>query len=175
MPGRVDDEIRAGLIQKFGEDRIRPEWDVAKDSQDAYDRHLYCPRIDFAIGPFNTDRQLDRNNSIINQEYRIHEQFFNQVKEKNPDEWHELVPNRNPRCFIAIEVEKSGSRKHRIGSIMNASAIGKVGILVAVDEPNFRALNRIRRYLDFINRAKKTESYPKNVLIIRRSDFLNLL
>jgi hypothetical protein len=171
----VDTELQERIIRRFGNNNVIPEWDVARDSHDALDRHIYCPRIDFAVGPFNTNAELRENNQLITEEYEKHLPFFNQLKNANQEEWRPLAPNRNPRCFIAIEVEKSGSRKHRIGSIINASAIGKVGILVAVDEGNYRALNRIRRYLDFINRAEKSDFYPQNVLIVRRDDFMNLV
>lgn len=179
MPSRVDEEIKRLLERKFGTNNVKTEWDVAKDSRDAlnrvdYEISPYCPRIDFAIGPFNTDARLRHNNKLINESYQQYELFFNAVKQMNPAEWRPLKLNRNPRCMVAIEVENRNKDKHMMGSIINASAIGKIGILLAVNNPNFDALNRIRKYMDFLKRAKKMEAYPQNVLVIKRSDFISL-
>jgi len=179
VPERVDPVIKACLVSKFGENNVKPEWDVAKESRDAlnrvdYEIPPYCPRIDFAIGPFNIDKRLRHNNKIISQRFLEFEEFFNELKRKNQNEWSPLVTNRNPRCFVAVEVENRNTDKHMMGSIINASAIGKIGILISSDETNYEAMNRIRVYMDFLKRAKKMESYPQNIIVVKRSDFIDL-
>jgi hypothetical protein len=90
-------------------------------------------------------------------------------------EYSDFETNPNPRCFIAIEIENSGSRKHRIGSIVNAFAMGKVGILLARDEKNLTILRSAKDYLDFIHQVGKTQYSPKNILILLYEEFLNHL
>jgi len=170
-----DIELKERLEQRFGINNVFPEWDVARNSQDVYCRHLYCPQIDFAVGPFNIDGELGINNERITLEFNRHLDFLNQVTEISQHNGREIVPNNNPRCFLAIEVERSGSMKHRLGSIVNASAIGKIGLLIVADEKNYNKLTRIKNYLDFLQLAGKTNSSPKNVLIVRRDEFINLL
>ena len=65
------DTIHNRLNEVFGQAHVHKEWDVAKDSQDNYTRKLYCPRIDFAVGPFNIDRNLDENNDRISQKFHL--------------------------------------------------------------------------------------------------------
>ena len=48
-----DDELLNLLKDVFGEEKVIRNQDVAKNSEDAYTRGIYVPRIDYAVGPFN--------------------------------------------------------------------------------------------------------------------------
>ncbi len=48
-----DDELLNLLKDVFGEEKVIRNWDVAKNSEDAYTRELCVPKIDYAVGPFN--------------------------------------------------------------------------------------------------------------------------
>jgi len=170
-----DDEIFAQLKQLFGHENVIPEWDVAKNSEDECTREQYCPRVDFAVGPFNIDTNINHNNMLIERAYRRRRRLLELLKSQSNSEDKDLEPNENPRCFLAIEVENKSSRKHRLGSIVNASALGKIGIIVASNERVFESLVKIGKYLEFLERARKTRSAPKNVIIVTRESLLKSL
>lgn len=169
-------EIASKLRELFGADQVIPEWDVAKDSRDAWNRDLYCPRIDIAVGPFNIDGNVVENREIINNAYARYTHIIDRLNAASDRKISEEHLNRNPRCLLAIEIENTGSRKHRLGSLVNAAAIGKVGIVIAFTNESYTSLGKIREYLQFILDARKVEGdISKNVIIISKNDFLNVL
>jgi len=168
-------ELFTQLKQLFGNENVIQEWDVAKNSQDAYTRELYCPRVDFAVGPFNIDANIDYNNMLIERAYQKYRRLLELLKSRSDSEDKTLEPNENPRCFLVIEVEDKSSRKHRLGSIVNASALGKIGIIVASNQRVFESLVKIRKYLEFLERVRKTRSAPENIIIITRENFRKIL
>jgi hypothetical protein len=170
---KYQDKITKLLSKIFGESSVDKEWDVAKNSQDEFTRNLYCPRIDIAVGPFNKTRDVEINIEGIN---NAHKQFRSFIGGLNMiSEVRLKACNENPRCFIAIEIEKRGTRKHMLGDIINASSIGKIGIIVPWDDKARNAFERIKRYLDFIKTVKKTSYSPKNLLIVRRNKLKQFL
>jgi hypothetical protein len=62
-----------------------------------------------------------------------------------------------------------------LGDIINASSIGKIGIIVPWDDKAHNAFERIKRYLDFIKTVKKTSYGPKNLLMIPKTRLKNFL
>jgi len=168
-------EIFIQLKRSFGDENVIKEWDVAKNSKDAYTRELYCPRVDFAVGPFNIDANIDYNNKLIEESCQKYKELLELLKSRSDIKDKALEPNENPRCFIAIEVEHKNSRKHRLGSLVNASALGKIGIIVASNERVFTSFVKIRKYLEFLEQAKKTRNVPENVIILTRENFLKSL
>lgn len=163
------------LIDVFGEAHVHKEWDVVKGSQDGYTRALYCPRIDFAVDPFNIDRNLDENNRRISEKYFEYEPLFSILIQHSNIPENNLELNNNPRCFLTIEHENNVTRKHMIGTIINASAIGKVGIAIAAQNKTYRALSRIKKYLDALVEFDKLDFFPKNVIIVNLNEFINCL
>src|SRR3990167_8057824 len=116
----------------FGTKDVICEWDVAKDSMDDYNRLLYCPRLDLAVGPFNITRNSNQGRDGIFNLISDKRDYFKHLFEQSVNHklvlqtfdqfWNNL--NLNPRCSIAIEVEKSGTRKHMLGDLINASLLG---------------------------------------------------
>jgi len=174
-PVSDQNEMFAQLKRLFGDDNVFKEWDVAKNSEDAYTRELYCPRVDFGVGPFNVDANIDYNNRLIEESLRKYKRLLELLKSRSDMKDRALEPNENPRCFIVIEVENKNSRKHRMGSLINASALGKIGIIVASSDQVFSSFVKIRKYLEFLERVRKTRSAPENVIIITRENFLKSL
>jgi len=164
----------------FGETDVKKEWNVAKDSKDDFTRELYCPRLDVAVGPFNIDRDIERNKSAIKTLAHIHRDFidrmlrYSQQQGNNVESFLENA-NPNPRCFLAIEIENSGSSKHMLGNIANVSIIGSIGVVIPFNYKKASLCNRIKKYVTFATQVGKTEDVFKNVLIIDKENFLRVL
>ena len=175
-------ELACNLLERiFGQNNTIKEWDVIKNSQDAYPRDLYRPRLDIAIGPFNIDGNADYNKREINNTIQRKRELIERLLESS--ELHDRdiemflrAKNKNPRCLLAIEIEKSGSRKHMLGDIANVSILGSIGIVIPFNDKKLSAFKRIQKYLDFATRVGKTENEMfKNVLILTKENFLRIL
>lgn len=82
---------------------------------------------------------------------------------------------RNPRSFIAVEVCFSGSMKHTLGSLLNASILGYYGIVV-VNNKMLRKALRLKYYLLSITALKEiNSSIGRNVFIITYDQFLKAI
>ena len=92
-----------------------------------------------------------------------------------------LVYNANPRCFLAVELEKETDEKHVLGGIVHASGLAKVGIIVTDDDlKKYQSIMRIRRYLRFLIAVGKTGNpshvtLGKNTIVLPRAQFLEAL
>jgi hypothetical protein len=177
--GSVEEYIREILLplkRLFGANQVIPEWDVTSGSLDDFTRQLYCPRIDIAVGPFNVNGNITRNREVIDDAYFQHEDLIKKLSAADKRKMLDEHLNKNPRCLLAIEVENRGSRKHRLGSIVNVAALGKVGIIIAFTNESYRSLEKLREYLRFISRVRKIErDISKNVIIISRDNFSRIL
>jgi hypothetical protein len=170
----IDYNVKSLLKEVFGKYSVIPEWDVANESKEAYQKKLlYCPRIDFAVKPLNIDRYFELNNQKIDEAYHSHWLLLDKLKNVGLlcSSW---MGNNNPRCFLAIELENNTSTKHRLGSLINAGSIGKVGIIVTLNEKTYRSYNRILQYLDFIIEHKKG-ALPTNIIVVRLNEFVTIL
>jgi hypothetical protein len=163
------------LLKKvFGEHNVIPEWNVAI-SKDTLPKNLrYCPRINFAIGPFNIDGNFGYNIEQINKRYFIFESLIRFLRNEGlaSSQWR---TNVNPSCFCAIEYEDKTSTKHRMGSLVNVGAIGKVGIIVAKNIEVFRSYRRMQNYIEFLQQNKKVGLELNNIIITEKEKFENAL
>lgn len=89
---------QATLKRHFAD--VRLEWSVVKDASDALaaDIHRYAPRVDIAVGPFNTTPGRDPRICARHLAPKRLRTLFD-----------DRPPNPNPRCLLAIEVVYSGS------------------------------------------------------------------
>ena len=146
---------------------------------------LYSPRLDLAIGPFATeaiyadeyDSLMYRSYDFINSLIDCH--FYN-IRQNNESEtridFEQLRDkNRNARCFIAVEVENSVSRKHLMGGAINASALGRIGLAVAWTPEKLRAFVKMRRYLRFLADVGKNTFDITNLLIMDADQLLQII
>lgn len=160
----------------LGENLVKKEWNVAKDSGDDFTRPLYCPRLDIAVGPFNIDENVYHNNLQIENAVNNHGNFldkmlhYSELPDSNITDFL-AYRNINPRCFLAIEIEKSGSSKHMLGNIANVSILGSIGIVVPFNKTQLSLCKRIIEYLIFVTYKKKVKEIFKNVLVINRENF----
>lgn len=171
------------LQNYFSKDLIRKEWDIAKQSQDDFSRiEYYAPRVDIAVGPFNIDRRIEENNREFNRLVQERNQLIKKLYEiSHLGENREYIMfedylstlNKNPRCFMAIEIENTNAAKRALGDIVNASAMGKIGIVVPVGSEKYEMFIKLKRYFHFLEQIGKLEGNFRNLLIIEAGKFIN--
>lgn len=181
------DEFTRLLLTKlntvFPAEEISPEWNVSKDSQDDFNNiEYYAPRVDIAIGPFNINRDLDNNNEKFNSLVRDNIPLLRTLYNiSHLGEQHEYISfdnflstlNPNPRCFIAIEIENTRDAKRSLGDIVNASVMGKVGIVIPLGEDKYKLFYKIKKYFHYLEQVGKLEGNFRNVLIIEGEKMLD--
>lgn len=155
---------------------------------------MYCPRVDIAIGPFAIERRLEREYDRLMDYYQefffklidfhirnlhmysgeelnrgrneiFRQNIFDDLKQKN----------QNARCLAVIEIENKVSRKHLIGGIVNACALGRIGIVVAWSPEKLRAFVKCRNYFAFLRSVGKNTYDTTNLLIIDKNQLLESL
>lgn len=141
---------------------------------------LYSPTCDVAVGPFSFKE--GSLNDVYGNLARIGEieRFVRGLQEMSLGSGYNEVLldlNNNPRCFIAIEVENTTAQdvKHLLGSIINCSLLGKIGITIIFDE-YLDYGERLLEYLAFVKRVKKaSKDLFRNVLVVSKSRIDHLL
>ena len=161
----------------FGVDLVRQEWDSLQyDGHGSYNKQItYSPRLDLAVGPFNglTDLDLGVDQTKSMKKHPLTKRLFKDAISR----WSTLDEAWKPtsRCYLAIEIEHSGSSKHIMGDIINVCASGSLGILV-VNNKNYEKANRIYKYL---NRLIDFERFDmnglKNLIIFKDSEFIKVI
>ena len=169
-----------GLTHFYRQNMVTFEWPSMRDEPE-----MYSPRLDIAVGPFATNRrfiqeyddlmQASRNFIVQLIDFHIgnirrfdnpnYDLSFDQLKSKN----------YNSRCLLAIEVENVTSPKYIIGSAVNASALGRVGIFIAWTPPKLKQYIKLRKYLEFLASVEKNTFDTTNLLILDRNQFLSAL
>ena len=177
---RYQNKVFGILKRIFGEDNVEKEWNVAKNSQDAFTRELYCPRLDLAVGPFNIRRNVYEDNLNINGTLNANKNLVKRlwhVSELKVSSFGRFMENKNdnPRCMLAIEIENAGSSKHMLGNIANVSILGAIGIVIPFNEKKSALCKRIKKYVTFATEVGKIRDVLKNVLIINKDKFLRAI
>lgn len=62
--------------------------------------------------------------------------------------------NANARCLLAIEIETASTKKHNMGSIVNAAYLGRIGIAIGYSEKALKAFLRIVNCLGYFSVKK---------------------
>lgn len=164
------EQLFRSLKSKFNE--VEKEWSVSKNSRDGYTRNLYAPRIDIAVGPFNISRD---SSDVIERAIAENRRFLDKLKDISSFNFYERE-NSNPRCFITIELENSGNRKHMIGDIANASIIGAVGIIVPLNKEKSKQFCKICEYIKFASAVGKTErNVFRNIVVVEPDKILKVI
>ena len=179
------DNLYISLRSKLSELEIKNEWIAFPEST----KH-YSPRVDIAIGPFSIYQQnIDEYDRLINQGnirsflrslYDCHKdniaiecQNENHIEIPNFEEL--LIKNRNARCLLAFEIENRNSRKHIMGSLINAASLGRIGIGIAYSENTLKTFIRILKYLQFLKQVEKNTYDTTNFLIITKEQMVAIL
>ena len=180
----IADELTVLLVQQGYESEVRVPWPAFSRQG----RRIYSPKVDIAIGPFAIEKRYeDEYDQMVNSYHSLIDSWIDMFRQNwqsviggrywrvspySPSAYSDFIEhsaNRNARCFIAIEVENKNSRKHLLGSIINAGALGRVGILVAWREEVLRAAIRIREYFDFLQEAEKRTFNMSDVIVLSRN------
>ena len=142
----------------------------------------YCPRLDIAIGPFAINNRLGVNYDKL-QTKSVTKNFINLLIDSNnqnilsmglnnltkPSDFSSF--NYNSRCFICIEIENRVSRKHIVGGLVNASALGRIAVLVAWTPDKLKAFIKLKEYLKELSELEKNSFKTNNVLILDKDQF----
>jgi len=149
---------------------------------------FYSPVADIAVGPFATQQRLisryddleQRVPELINDLKSCFRENYNQYGghfSGTPTyPFTEFEGNENARCFISIEIEsKSPTRKHKMGSIVNAAALGRIAIVIGLDEYSVKVLIRILGYLKFLASVNKPTFKANNAFILSKEQILRIL
>lgn len=176
-------EYQTRLVRELG--RVYPNVPIKKEWWAKIGKGFYSPRLDVAVGPFayNTLRyrarydRLMMSNQLIERLLTVHKQnVHNAGWETCNTSFEELErKNLNARCFLAIEIENSVSRKHLVGGAINAAALGRIGVVVGWNSEKFHALLKLRKYLNFLGNVGKNTFDTTNLLVLNREQLLRTL
>lgn len=180
---QITSSLNALLIRKGYDANVENPWRAFA----RVGRRIYSPAVDIAVGPFATEnrRYIDDYDRMVESFAPLLDKWVDMFRENwqrciEAYYWTSLLnlalghedfvhgSNRNARCFLAIEVENKNSRKHLMGSIINAGALGRVGIVVAWQEEVLRAALRMKAYFDFLREAEKRTFDISGVLILTK-------
>lgn len=157
-------------------------------------RNVYAPESDIAIGPFNDSDEINIQhvyNQIANEpkivEFvsRLHSEHQNNLndlkRDLNDDDierysiYESFSANVNSRCLFAIEIENTSTKKHIMGSIVNAASLGRIGIGIAYCESAYRSFIRLVNYLTWLKEVGKSYYPVGNFFVLTKVQFEEIL
>lgn len=165
--------LKAGLQNIYPNSEIEIEWPAFNGVKD-----IYSPRVDLAVGPFAYNTRHDNSyNSLLNDSRN----FIEKLIEKHNENLSEfnlesdfnsfndlLYFNSNARCLLCMEIENKVSRKHLIGGLINASALGRIGILIPWTPEKLKAFIKLKNYLKKLGELEKNTFRTDNILILTK-------
>jgi len=195
MPDKNVVKLQFLAREKFREFFTDVDVIVRKPSMFRISPDIYSPDPDVAVGPLSIGRErfIDKYNTMAikskifiehcmkmhneNQEtYGISFDRQQEFKFFCDEKGYPTSINKNPRCFIAVEIENTGtSRKHLMGSAINAVALGRIGILVGYTDERVRMFLRCLKYLNFLKSVGKPGIDFENGLVLSRKQFIEAL
>jgi len=137
----------------------------------------YCPIVDVAVGPFATERRYETRYAELLEKTRafvqcLVEKHNHNVAEPEKTSFEAIAYfNENARCLFCIEVEETGTRKHCLGDLVNASALGRIGLLIARSQKVLRIFVRQRVYLRYLADVGKNTFKTNNALVLTEEQF----
>ncbi len=173
-PDKVIEVTKRLFIKSY---KLVPE-DVLENSN-IHDKNIvYDPKPDLAIGPFHI-KDDHKYQKMINDSYQIIERFIKYHNQNILKKYPTIKPvdidtlcevNNASNCLFWVEFDNTGSRKHILGSMINASMFGKIGIVVGFnnEEDNFHELHL--KFYQYIEQKVKTRSISRfhhNIIILK--------
>lgn len=139
---------------------------------------MYAPEPDIAVGPFAIEGRYGERYSRLLEESRAFIECLIAAHNINFDDELEktsfrdiFFSNENARCLLCIEIENTGSKKHCLGDLVNASALGRIGLLIAWTPNVLSTFVRQRKYLAYLASVEKNSFKTDNVLVLTREQF----
>ncbi len=170
--------------QNYCKEKLKIIYKEAKTEWNPFGRRndQYSPKPDIAVGPFAIDSRLEadynkllnepRSKAFIESLIKINNQNIAEIGGGDPSRLLDIFYfNYNSRCFICIEIENEVSRKHIIGGLVNASALGRIAILVAWTPDKLKAFIKLKNYLKFLSSVEKNSFKTDNILILNKDQF----
>jgi len=146
---QAQQQITHILRHIFGDDSVKPEWQVWPRTTE-----LYKPLLDIAVGPFNITannyENRDRDKIEASSRHPLIEEITREGRRQNEN----FIENENPRCLLAIEIEHSGHCKYILGDYTNASIIGLIGVVVGCSE-SYARIRRVGEYIRILRDLRK--------------------
>jgi hypothetical protein len=152
--------------------------------------NYYSPRVDLSVGPYSIEdggNKIEDYDSLLRnrQISDLIKELYNAHLENLQHFWMDEIPippydeiiarNQNARCFMAVEIENTSTRKHIMGSIVNAASLGRIGLGVGFRPNVTKTFVRILNYLAFLKRVGKTTYDTTNFLIVSKEQLENIL
>lgn len=163
------------LSRVFSKDEVMTKWPASKGRKDDFDPiYMYAPETDIVVKPFNIERRVELDKQKINFALIRTSDFVKRINRRAEIKIVDSHFNDNPRVFIAIEVGGSGSEKHLLGDLYNASILGKIGIIVCTSKTS-KTYKRIYEFTKFAYSVGKPTQGLRNVAIIREKEFIQIL
>lgn len=175
MAGKdIQNDIFARLNGVAGIGPVIREWSVRSGAEDSFaDLAAYAPRLDIAIGPFNTSVEHRHDDAYAI--YVFDHPLINALRDAIRDQNQNFYENHNPRCLVGIEIEYATSSKHILGGITNAGMLGRLGIVVGSPD----LIGKVRRIHAYVRKLREVEKAPGemfgNVGCFEHAEFLQLL
>jgi hypothetical protein len=176
------------ILQLYNEDyQVLTEWRAFQETN----VYRYSPEVDIAIGPFNDDNSLYNlkpvYNEIVKEDFNlisfIQDAYETHKANMDAELYTDYVEfsfeeainhNANARCLVAIEIENTSTKKHIMGSIVNAASLGRIGIGIGYCEKAFKAFLRIVNYLSFLRKVEKNTYSTANFFVLSKEQFTSL-
>ncbi len=167
------DVISNVLKQRLREGEVKKEWCIGAGASDIFSyKHIYRPRVDIAVGPFNIHIA---DNHLINMGFIKNTPLLIKLFQAKGRELDVSLLNKNPRCLLAIELLFSGSSKHMLGDFANASMMGLAGVIVT-SKRNYKKVARLAKYLEYVQQLGKAPvGLFSNVLVFEADEFLEVI
>ena len=154
--------VAKSLLEEYFPE-VTSEWQSARGAAAAFraDVRRYAPRVDIAVGPYSTSSgRLPMSLEMFPGTMHY---------------WFEgLRTNENPRCLLAVEIVNSGSAKHMLGDLLNASALGLYGLVVC----NEAVLAKVHRNWEYARQLANVGKIPalfQNIRVISFSEFIRTM
>ena len=159
---------------------LEADWAPFMDASD-----IQSPQFDYAVGPFAEDNVVfeDEYEDLMDEHGRLFRLLID-THNHNTQGHHLVRPlkfkqvrihNENPRALIVIDIQRKKSPMHILGSMINASLLGKVAVMVAWDDEKFIAMKEQLDYIGYLYKLKIFGYKPRNLLIFDHKQLLEIL